>query len=325
MSDEITSGVDSMFAVGAPTWHGKETLRDVVTWEEAFTLSGIKTPKLEPVFAQVNGVIRPVEDRKAITVEGQNEPLAIVSNRYTLMEPRRAFDVLDEVVKSGAASYETAGTFRQQRVMWGLLKLNESFKVGRKDAIQPYIFVTDFRDGSGAARFGNILTRVVCANTHATALRENGVTRIKHAKGINERVEEAARILGLIRTNAEAAVEVYNALANRPVSAKDAKAFLADLMPLPELPKEKGRMDAYEIARTRIEAERATVYDVYEHSGVGIDLAGHTAWGLFNAVTQWVDHAKHPTANANNRLYMRTLGVGADLKQTAYQTLAKSL
>jgi phage/plasmid-like protein (TIGR03299 family) len=319
MADEITLR-DSMFAVGAPTWHGKEILREVVTWQEAFELSGIKTPILEPVYAQVNGVVREVKDRRAVTVPGVNEPLAIVSDRYNLLDPRHAFDTLDEIVKEGNAAYETAGTFRGQRVMWGLLKLTEEFKVLSGDDIRTYIFVTDFRDATGSARFGSINERVVCANTHAAALREGGLTRFRHTAGINERVEEAARILGVIRETTLKTVAQYRFLAEHDAPQDAASEFIKTLLPLPVDPKsaDKVRIESFLNSRDNVVRDRVKIGELFMGAAKGADIAPGTYWNLFNAVTEFADHFRQPTASADSRLYSKTLGVANDLKAYAF-------
>lgn len=309
---------DQMFAVGTGTWHGREIFRDVVRWEEAYELAGIKQPHFRPV--TVDGVFS--KAHQAIMVEGTNQPLAIVSARYRLLDGRKAFDVLDEIVKSGVGAYETAGTLKGQRIMWGLLKLTDSFRVGKQDEVRPYVFLTDFRDGTGAARFGTVLTRVVCQNTHHKALGESGLQVIRHTGDVQGRIEEAARILGLVSQQIEQTAEAYNLLDRVSVSQGQVQEFLAGLIPDPKKPTDRSKEGGYQEALNRARLSRLKVYDLFDGQMQGAEqIAGNTLWRLFNATTEWVDHHRNPDMAGGNRLYMKTLGVGQQIKSEAFGRL----
>jgi hypothetical protein len=59
------------------------------------------------------------------------------------------------------------------------------------------------------------------------------------------------------------------------------------------------------------------IYDLYTKDGMGHELAGLTAWGMLNAVTEMVDHhTGHKTTDA--RMDSAWFGTGAALKQRAY-------
>jgi len=69
-----------------------------------------------------------------------------------------------------------------------------------------------------------------------------------------------------------------------------------------------------------LQNERAlkTVQALYDGKGHGADLASAsgTAWGLLNAVTEFVDHERR-ARNQENRLDSAWFGQGAALKQRA--------
>ena len=63
------------------------------------------------------------------------------------------------------------------------------------------------------------------------------------------------------------------------------------------------------------------VIDLFtKQSYVGADLAGDTAWGLLNSVTEYVDWHKR-ARNQGNRLNAAWFGDGANLKQRAMNEL----
>jgi hypothetical protein len=66
------------------------------------------------------------------------------------------------------------------------------------------------------------------------------------------------------------------------------------------------------------------VYALYSGKGMGADLssANGTAWGLVNAVTQFVDHERR-ARSTDHRLDSAWFGQGAAIKAKAYQEAMK--
>jgi hypothetical protein len=66
------------------------------------------------------------------------------------------------------------------------------------------------------------------------------------------------------------------------------------------------------------------VYALYSGGGMGADLssANGTAWGLLNAVTQFVDHERRARSR-DYRLDSAWFGQGAAIKGKAYQEALK--
>ena len=70
---------------------------------------------------------------------------------------------------------------------------------------------------------------------------------------------------------------------------------------------------------TRKENIIHNVYNLYngQGKGSGFETANGTAFGLMNAVTEYIDH--HAARNANNRLLSAWFGKGEQIKATAYK------
>lgn len=79
---------------------------------------------------------------------------------------------------------------------------------------------------------------------------------------------------------------------------------------------------------TRVANVRAIkrVNEIYEGDGIGTMLpaAKGTAWGLLNAVTQYVDHERR-TCNAEHRVHSAWFGQGAAIQQRALSVALKSI
>jgi len=61
------------------------------------------------------------------------------------------------------------------------------------------------------------------------------------------------------------------------------------------------------------------VFGLFNGEGMGASLpsANDTAWGLVNAVTQYVDHERR-ARSVDNRLDSAWFGLGASIKQKAF-------
>ena len=60
----------------------------------------------------------------------------------------------------------------------------------------------------------------------------------------------------------------------------------------------------------------STIQEAFE-TGPGSDLAGHTAWGAYNATTYWLDH-RRGNNEGGDRLYSTWYGSGSDIRERAH-------
>ena len=69
-------------------------------------------------------------------------------------------------IKSGEASFETAGSLKDGKRIWALAKINsDPIDIAVGDSIEKYILLSNGHDGSMSVRVGFNPVRVVCANT----------------------------------------------------------------------------------------------------------------------------------------------------------------
>jgi hypothetical protein len=98
-------------------------------------------------------------------------------------------------------------------------------------------------------------------------------------------------------------------LAERPIHKFEAMNLIVNVLGDPELP----------LADQPNQKALQNVYSLYSGSGMGADLssANGTAWGLLNAVTQFVDHERRARSQ-DYRLDSAWFGQGAAIKGKAY-------
>lgn len=96
-------------------------------------------------------------------------------------------------------------------------------------------------------------------------------------------------------------------LSQRPVAPQEALSFFSDLLAQP--------VEEESIVLTR-PVQR--LHELYQGAGMGAELASshNTAWGLVNAVTEYVDHHRR-TRSQDHRLDSAWFGQGAQLKSRA--------
>jgi hypothetical protein len=121
----IQNGQASMFYIDEVPWHGLGVkLNGPATAQEAITAAQLdwKVVKL-PLFAGSKRI--PVPDRFAVVrrtgdlIQRTDPVLGVVSNEYTPLQNRQAFQFFDPIVGQNAAIYHTAGALCKSVVRAG--------------------------------------------------------------------------------------------------------------------------------------------------------------------------------------------------------------
>ena len=152
--------------------------------------------------------------------------------------------------------------------------------------------------------------RVVCNNTLAIAV--NGASqaiRVPHSTEFNpQRVKQQ---LGISVSQWSEFMYRMKTLSERKVKPKEALQYFLQVICSTDTDLED---------RKQLPQHRALqkVQDLYQGQGRGAQLvsAQDTAWGLLNAVTEFVDHEKR-ARSTDHRLDSAWFGQGAALKQKA--------
>lgn len=116
-------------------------------------------------------------------------PLGTVGERYVPIQNRDGFEVVDALAESGDIEIETAGSLRNCRTVWVLVKLDEQVIVG--DGHYQYLLFYNTHDGQGCqVLYTNV--RVVCANTLDWAINgQSNRFTLRHTGDIKAKLAEA--------------------------------------------------------------------------------------------------------------------------------------
>lgn len=313
--------INKMVFVGQVPWHGLGTrLPENASFEEIVEAAGFARITEKSVY--VPGRLDPIPETKALVREDNHDVLAVVSNRYEVVQAEEVARTLVEAAAGVRAIFHTAGTLGVNGSrFWLLGELPEPMRVrGDSSEVRKYILGTSAHDGCSPVIIQNVGTRVVCANTLGSALGEKTKARwsIRHTRSAPERLREAARGFQEIVEGYKQFEELANELAITPLTDAKLANVIDQVMPVPDDEKDHGR----------IEAGRAKVVELFEN-GVGMRGIRGTAWAALQAFTEFADHHRGVRgANGNAaaaRLESIWLGGAADLKRRALMAITDAV
>ena len=313
MAHELTirkNGKAEMAYVGAKPWHnlGQELAAgaDLETWKEAAgmdwnILSGPVKFNSDGLFPAYNVLYR----------SDDHAPLSIVSSKYKVVQPGEVLEFFKDLVGANGFELTTAGTLFGGKRFWALASIGQEACVVGKDKVGGYLLLSSSCDGTLAttARFTTV--RVVCNNTLSMALGTQAEVTVGHRSHFNPAAVKDQ--LGIARDTFADFMKSMRSLAKVKLSDVEAGALVGQLLT------ETKTVYKEDVAQSR---QYKQIMGLFDGQGIGADLAGAsgTAWGLVNAVTEYVDH--HARAKTDSaRLASAWFGRGDSLKTEAAQRL----
>jgi phage/plasmid-like protein (TIGR03299 family) len=344
MPDEIdeSRGVAAIFVVGEPAWHGKGKVlthcltaaQAIVEAEQDFEVEKWPLSACKPSGAYAIGA-----DGWFATVRTDVEKvLGIVSGQYKVFQNREAFSFMDEVVQEGAAVWETAGCLDGGRRVWMLAKIPKEVKVAANDVVNTYALLAMGHDGGMAVHVLPTTTRVVCQNTLNIALGAAAKQLvIRHTQSMKGKIALARHHLGIVHQKVDEFEHQAHALRAVSLKETDVTRYVEEFFPTRVKPDftdgaalleqiTRGQQDRGDVVRDLLAAHYAETERIARRNeGILLqildnhdrDPAAGTAWGAYNAVSQYADHQKK-YQSADSRLASVWFGAGNDLKQAAY-------
>lgn len=299
----MAHNIDTMFSGrGEVPWHKLGTVvQGTLTSAEAIKIAGLDWPVVKhPIFARIpgaglindltgkqTGLFKRVDSLFATVRGDRNVPLGVVGSKYVPINNADLFSCLDGLVDDGAAQYETAGSLGVGETVWMLLVAGENLKVAGDD-VRPYVLARGAHDGSGCVRIRPVTTRVVCANTLACAMGEK-VSReytIRHTANSKDKLTEAAQALGILRDSRVQFAITAEALLAKTFTRSDMEALTRDLLGnKPGFGGEDSTLRERTAYDKRFDAIMQDAWGAPDLANVRL-----TAWGAFNAVTDYEQH-----------------------------------
>ena len=254
--------------------------------------------------------IRTHADSKVLYRSDTLAPLSVVSNRYQVVQPEDVLHFYKDLVEAGGFELETAGVLKGGKKLWALAKTGQETLVKGGDRVKAYLLLATSCDGTlcTTAQFTSV--RVVCNNTLQMAVADkSGAVKVPHSTKFDPKAVKEELGIGLSAW--DSFIANIKDLSSRPVTGIEATQFFSDVLDEQVLDLEGGP--------TSKAMQQVTA--LYSGAGMGSLLPGArgTAWGLLNAVTEFVDHERRARSQ-DYRLDSAWFGQGAQLKAKALET-----
>lgn len=309
--------IEQMAYVGATPWHclGNQLSpkQPLEVWQQEAGMNWqIQESPVRFMAEAVGhlGTIHSFPEQKVLYRSDTKAPLSVVSNRYQVVQPREVLEFYRDLTERSGYELETAGVLKGGRKLWALARTGQSTAIKGNDVVNGYLLLATSCDGTLATTATPTTVRVVCNNTLTISL--SGATRaikVSHSTRFDPRTVK--KQLGIAVSQWDEFMYQMRALADRKVHTKEALGFFMDVLcdtgahdPIPNVLPNKRAMEK--------------VQNLYEGRGQGANLesARGTAWGLLNAVTEYVDHEKR-ARSSEYRMDSAWFGQGAVIKQKA--------
>lgn len=270
--------------------------------------------KTSSVMYQPQGtdIIATMPKKKLLYRSDNKKPLSVVSDRYKVVQPGEVLEFYRDLTEAGGFQLETAGVMQGGKKFWAMAKTDLEMRVKGQDLISGYLLLVTGCDGTLATSAFFTSVRAACLNMlHVMIANADEIRpkiRIPHSRQFD--ANEVKSQLGIMNGSWSTFEEEVVALSDRNVSHKEAMEYFLKVL-YPKSDKEGIDLDR---AGTKLKL----VMDVYESApGQELKSAHHTAWGLVNAVTRYVDHDSRARSN-DSRIHKAWLGAGSTQKQLAF-------
>jgi phage/plasmid-like protein (TIGR03299 family) len=313
--------LQQMAYTGTTPWHqlGNELppKQSIETWtrEAGMDWNIMETPvRYMAETSGALGAIMSFEDQKVLYRSDSKEALSVVGSRYQVVQPREVLEFYRDLTELSGFELETAGVLKAGRKFWALARTGKQAKLKGTDVVNGYLLLATSCDGSLATTATPTTIRVVCSNTLNLAL--NGAScavKVPHRTSFD--AQAVKRQLGIAVSQWDSFMYRMKTLAERKVKTHEAMNYFLKVICEANQAAPGGLDRAPGLSNERALAK---VQEIFDGRGRGAELASAkgTAWGLLNAVTEFVDHERRARSQ-EYRLDSAWFGQGAVLKQRA--------
>jgi phage/plasmid-like protein (TIGR03299 family) len=218
-------------------------------------------------------------------VTGDPEVLSVVGDRYKVVQNEALFDFGDAIL-DGGADWESAGSFKSGKLVYGSLTVPKEFILdpqGANDKTTTYLLVSSSHDGSSAVTASITPVRVWCQNTLNLAIRKaKQQFKIRHTQTVDGRLQTAREALNLTFDFMDKFEIEARQMFETTVTNDQFTKLVQGLYPEPDA-------TASKVAMTRYNDKFDTLQDLWLNSPTNANITG-TAWGALNALTERIDY-----------------------------------
>ena len=258
------------------------------------------------------GSIMSFDDQKVLYRSDTKAPLSVVSSRYQVVQPKAVLEFYRDLTEVSGFELETAGVLKDGKKFWALAKTGKETSLKGNDLVKGYILLATSCDGTLATTATPTTVRVVCNNTLSVALQgASSAIKVPHSTSFDAQLVK--RQLGIAVSQWDSFMYRMKTLSERKVKSHESMNYFLKVLCQTDNRADPAMGLMNERALKKVQA-------LYDGQGKGSELssAQGTAWGLLNAVTEFVDHERK-AKNQDYRIDSAWFGQGASLKQRALE------
>lgn len=226
-----------------------------------------------------------IPDRQAICRSDTNEVLGIFKSGYVMHQYDEWLLTTVANLLDDDLSISSAGLLRGGAIAWVEVSVPESITTPQGVVFRPNLLATTSFDGSQATTFKRTVTDVICDNTRALALAEDGQEyKVKHSRYSSARLSDARDALAIVHTLTEDFAAEIEALCNIAVTDRQWEKFIDAHVPTTE-----NGHPLTKRAASLAETKREGLRQLYRSDPRVAPWAG-TAHGVVQAVNTYEHH-----------------------------------
>lgn len=299
--------VETMAYAGQKPWHGLGVQVDAnIGVDDMLIAAGLDWQVQKQALHTTSGLR--LKDTFALVRAGktghQDIELGVCGKNYVPVQNNESFEFFREFCEAGSLKLETAGSLCDGKKVFGLAKTQSGFELAGGDVTNDYVLLYSPFIWGKALTIMHTSIRVVCNNTLTRAL--SGAVdpyRFLHNGTFDPKVaHEKLGMISDISANRYAEAKI---MSERFYGEDDVYDFLFSVFP---------PTSTSEPSLTRTATEVLNLIDT--QPGANLASSEGTYWGLYNAVSYYVDHQAARTVS--NRLDSAWFGAGSQTKLKAY-------
>ncbi|MGQ0599010.1 DUF932 domain-containing protein [Aquabacterium sp.] len=307
--------VNTMAYVGEAPWHqlGNQlaTGQSIEVWTEQAGMNWRIEEAPVQYFSDAEQRQRhhTFEGHKVLYRSDTQAPLSVVGEKYKVVQPQQVMEFYRDLTEVSGYELETAGVLKEGKKLWALARTGQQATLKGGDTVRGYLLLATSCDGTLATIATPTTVRVVCNNTLSVALKgaDSGI-KVPHSTAFD--AQAVKKRLGIAVGHWDSFMYEMKQLSERKVKSKEVERFFERVFSY-------GSPDAKD-STMRNERAIKRAHQLFGGHGRGAELAAAkgTAWGLLNAVTEYVDHERR-AKSTDHRIDSSWFGLGSTIKQNA--------
>jgi phage/plasmid-like protein (TIGR03299 family) len=268
-----------------------------------------------------------VPDSFAVTRTDKNIPLGIVGARYETYQNHELFGFMDRFCEHADSSLETCGSLRNGKTVWALTRPTTTEYL-RNDPIKKFFLAKSSHDGTSAVEILFTDVRVVCNNTLTAALKgTKSRVAIHHTASMRATLDQVETVLKHHSEHQIALAQAMDLLVRTQMDTEKINQLVKTLTKSRHVAVNLEEALTSEAEGKDPKAFGEIIRLVEEGKGTDIPGVRGSAYGVLNAVTEYVDHVRKVRGSDyfpnEGRFETAILGTGARMKQQAFDLCLK--